>query len=598
MNLDILQKLRFNKYSPQILIVSLILLVYIQNLWFDFAYLDDNLIVFSEYEKIDSLSKIPNAFLSGYLQDNYYRPMIMISFIIDTAIAGQSSMMYHLTNLILHICVTLLFFNLLIKLGIKQNISLLLSIFYAIHPLNTNAVSWIVGRNDLLLALFSLLSLLSFIEYQSNRRKVSLFISIIFYFFAMLSKEVGILLPLIFILYGWLNRKEYNFNFKNSIHLLTYSIPFLLYFFLRKEVSNNIVQDDISIKALIKNIYIIFEYIGKLLYYPAIEPLSTKNYFLMIVGILFFLVFILSYFKIRKKLKNKDIFLFGVLFFLILSLPPLLVNINASDGGFNYIDCRGYLPLIGIFISLGVLLQSINFREYNKIIIIIPLSLFFIYTLTYNFHKNVVYRNGKVFWSTVTELHPDRATYWIGYGYYFYDNKNFVEAAKCAEKAIQIKPEIPEYYQKAALAYESYGDLIKANEVLEGSLKINKDNPVTIINLIKNYLKLKQIDNGNYWLNKFLQLDLKNKKAKSELSSSLSYYFAQNNLFQEAIKLMKGALIVDPNNAVYNNDLGVFFVKEGKTDSAKIYFEKAVTYEPNNADYQKNLNYINMQIGK
>ncbi len=54
-----------NKYLPQLLIIGMILLVYIQNLWFDFAYLDDNLIVFAEYEKIDSLSKIPQAFASG-----------------------------------------------------------------------------------------------------------------------------------------------------------------------------------------------------------------------------------------------------------------------------------------------------------------------------------------------------------------------------------------------------------------------------------------------------------------------------------------------------------------------------------------------------
>ncbi|MEB2355937.1 MAG: hypothetical protein OZ915_12240, partial [Ignavibacteriales bacterium] len=132
-----------NKYLPQLLIIGMILLVYIQNLWFDFAYLDDNLIVFAEYEKIDSLSKIPQAFASGYLLDNYYRPMIMISFIIDTAIAGQSSTMYHLTNLIIHIVFSLLLYSLLLKFEIRKIVALFSVIIFAIHPINLNAVSWI-----------------------------------------------------------------------------------------------------------------------------------------------------------------------------------------------------------------------------------------------------------------------------------------------------------------------------------------------------------------------------------------------------------------------------------------------------------------------
>lgn len=188
--------------------MGLILLVYIQNLWFDFAYLDDNLVVFVEHEKIDSLSKIPNAFLNGYLLDNYYRPMIMISLIIDTAIAGQSAMMYHLTNLILHIFVSLLIYKLLVQLKIRESISLLLSLFFAAHPINTNAVSWIVGRNDLLLALFTIISLLSFITYQKKKRTVSFIISATTYFFAMLSKEVGVLIPVIFISYKLFYLKE------------------------------------------------------------------------------------------------------------------------------------------------------------------------------------------------------------------------------------------------------------------------------------------------------------------------------------------------------------------------------------------------------
>ncbi len=153
--------MKLRKLYPYLLILVLCSIVYSQNLWFNFAYLDDNLIVFQEYHKINSISKIPDTFTEGYLFDNYYRPMVMISFIIDTAIAGQSSMMYHLTNLLLHIIVSFLVYLLLNKISKENVLSLIFAILYSIHPININAVSWIAGRNDLLVTLFALLSLLN-----------------------------------------------------------------------------------------------------------------------------------------------------------------------------------------------------------------------------------------------------------------------------------------------------------------------------------------------------------------------------------------------------------------------------------------------------
>ena len=139
------------KYYPQLILLGLIILSYAHNLWFGFTYIDDNLIVFDQYDKIKSVSQIPSAFINGYLFDNYYRPIVMISFILDTAIAGQSSLMYHLTNIILHVIVTFIIYKILLLVGVKEIVSLIASAFFAVHPLNVSAVSWIVGRNDLLL---------------------------------------------------------------------------------------------------------------------------------------------------------------------------------------------------------------------------------------------------------------------------------------------------------------------------------------------------------------------------------------------------------------------------------------------------------------
>ena len=299
------------KYYPQIFIIGLALLVYGQNLWFDFAYLDDNLIVFDEYEKIQDVSKIPSSFVNGYLFDNYYRPMVMISFIFDTTIAGQSSMMYHLTNIVLHIITSLLVFQILLKLGIKKSISLLAALVFAIHPLNVNAISWIVGRNDLLLAVFSLASFFFYMRFKEIDDISYLYLSISAYFLAMLSKEPGVLIPIVIFLYEALICSKDRPKLKNLYSLLYFMLPALVYLALRYFVATINSREEIALSSFIQNIYILFEYIAKSVYFFYINPLPIKNYVLISIGIIIS-IGLISFVIANRKNRSNNTFVFGL----------------------------------------------------------------------------------------------------------------------------------------------------------------------------------------------------------------------------------------------------------------------------------------------
>lgn len=582
--------LGLTKYLPQMIIVTMILLVYIQNLWFDFSYIDDNLIIFDEYNKIDSLSDIPSSFVHGYLYDNYYRPMVMISFILDTAIAGQSSMMYHLTNLIIHCIVTFLLFQILIKLEFNRNVSLIAALLFAVHPLNINAVSWIVGRNDLLLALFSMLSLLLYVKYKETNKAYLLVLSLFAYLFSILSKEAGALVPIIIFLYELLIRCSKKFKLKNYYSLLSFALPAVIYLLLRKYAAHIIVRDETNFSSFVQNIYILFEYLAKTVYYFYIDPLPMKNNTLTAIGVMVVLLLTAFFFMIRKNKEYKK-FLFGFLIFLVFVLPALFVRPISDDGEFNYIDCRMYLPLFGLMILSAVIIENISpyIKRSIKIIILIAA---FSYLSVFSFLNNQVYKTGLNYWNAALDKHPERAAFWAGLGFYYYDNNQFLEAARCAENAIKIKPDITEFYQKASLAYEGAGELLKANDVLERLLKIDKDNPVTFVNIIKNYLRLKQIDKADEWSETFLELNIKDEKTRADLSSSISYYYTQSRQFNPAIKFMKTALDIFPDNPAFNNDLGALYVNTGMLDSAKIYFNKAINIDPGNMSFRRNLNYV------
>ena len=91
-----------------------------------------------------------------------YRPLTSLSFKLDWLLSPGSPFQFHLTNLLLHALVTHLFHTLLLSLSLPSSSSTALTaaLLFAAHPIHTEAVAGVVGRAELLSALFFILTLL------------------------------------------------------------------------------------------------------------------------------------------------------------------------------------------------------------------------------------------------------------------------------------------------------------------------------------------------------------------------------------------------------------------------------------------------------
>ncbi len=97
-----------------------------------------------------------------------YRPLCTLTFKLNYLISGFQPFGYHLVNLILHVISTHLFLTLAESMA-PTHLSVLLSgTLFALHPVHCEAVAGVVGRADLLAAIFFILALLA---YQSHCRK-------------------------------------------------------------------------------------------------------------------------------------------------------------------------------------------------------------------------------------------------------------------------------------------------------------------------------------------------------------------------------------------------------------------------------------------
>lgn len=82
-------------------------------------------------------------------------------------ISGYSPWSYHLVNVMLHVLVTGLMYQ-LGKLLLSRTAAGFASVLFAVHPIHTEAVASVVGRADLLAGVFLLLSVISYVRYRER----------------------------------------------------------------------------------------------------------------------------------------------------------------------------------------------------------------------------------------------------------------------------------------------------------------------------------------------------------------------------------------------------------------------------------------------
>jgi hypothetical protein len=139
----------------------------------------------------------------------YYRPLIVQTYALDYALWGLNPLPYHLVNLFLHWCVSLLVALLTVELLVAAGadrrkafwVGGAAGLAFAAAVRHTEAVSWVSGRADVGAALFSLAALIVYVRFRpiENRARHLVWLAAPFYALALLCKESALAVPLIVI---------------------------------------------------------------------------------------------------------------------------------------------------------------------------------------------------------------------------------------------------------------------------------------------------------------------------------------------------------------------------------------------------------------
>jgi protein O-mannosyl-transferase len=142
------------------------------------------------------------------------RPVLNLSLAFNYVLGGTQVVGYHVFNVAVHLAATLLLFGIL-RRTLKEReggvaVAFAVALLWAVHPLQTEAVTYVIQRAESLMGLFYLLTLYGFIrlsspEEASEQRGASPLVwgvlSVLACFLGMGTKEVMVSAPLVVLLY-------------------------------------------------------------------------------------------------------------------------------------------------------------------------------------------------------------------------------------------------------------------------------------------------------------------------------------------------------------------------------------------------------------
>ena len=187
------QPLWFERLSWQIgALAVLVLLAYANSL--DGKWVYDDAIIF------DDPSVVGTGFGWSVFLLTQARPLTFLSFHWNYLATGEALLSYHVVNTLLHAANAVLVL-LVARRHLSSGAAFIAAALYAVHPLNTEAVSYIYQRSTTLATLFALLSLLLFLKEQYVWSAAAFGAS-------LLCKEETIALPIFLLLYDLLYRRR------------------------------------------------------------------------------------------------------------------------------------------------------------------------------------------------------------------------------------------------------------------------------------------------------------------------------------------------------------------------------------------------------
>ncbi len=514
----------------------------------DFVNWDDPTFVLGNVN-ITSLSahNIAVMFSSFYMGN--YCPITILSYAIDYSFSGLNPVVFHTTNVLIHLINTFLVFLFIYQLTNKQKwVAALTALLFGIHPMHVESVAWVAERRDVLYAMFFILSLLCYVQYILKNNTKFLIFSLLFFILSILSKGQAVTLTAIIILIDFLLQRKFDKK------VILEKIPYILLSLVFGYITFIAQKTTLAVNALhISKLDSFFSgNYGLLLYIvKAFVPFSMAGYHpypflegqtlptILYLSPLIILVLLFFVFKIRSdKTILWGILFFGATIFPVLQFLPVGETIIAER--------YTYVPYIGLFFVLAHIVCNASQYKFmeglkNYLAYIVTAYVFLLLVATWG--RTKIWHNSVDFWSDVIVKYPNSKIAYNNRGYMYNEFGQYDQAIADFNQGIRIDPKFFRLYLNRGLSYQRKKEYESALADYDKSIELDTTEGQTFFN------------RGVIYTDFLGKYDL-------------------------GIQDFKRALIKNPDNADAYINMGVAYYKSGKYDQAIEQYNKALQLKP------------------
>jgi len=557
-----------------------------------------------------------------------YIPLPILSFAIEKYFFAHDpvkhAMVFHLTNLMLHMACTFTVYCILSSMLKNKYAILFGAILFGIHPMRIESVAWVTERKDVLYGLFFLLALYFYIQYiKSDKNKMQWYlIAIICSIFSYFSKIQAVTLPLSFLVIDY----YFNRSWKKPQILIIEKLPWwtlslafgcINIFFLQKSGTIQSTENSLHY-GLIGNLsvgaYSYFVYLYKsILPYPLspLYPYPTRP------DVLFYLALIVIpaclFLLIRWSWINKKNSIITGLAFFTFNVMFMLQIVQA--GQCFLADRYTYIAYLGLFFIVAKAIEWLLLEKQQFNTITYTAMFFCICAMSFISNAQIkIWKNTGSLWEHTLKLYPDSYIPWSNAADYYNEKGNYLKAIEYYKEATPLQTEKEKAYNNLSKAYTDYAFSLNSNnqsekkKFLDSALSyFNKGYDIDSIKGHRNRLLtakllinrgvckagLEMYNEALIDIQKGLRVDSLNKKGLNNLA--VIYIITNQN--EPAIRSLDALIRLEPYNGDFYLERGVCKAKLSLFNDALIDFSKAISMNGNSSVYYLERAKVNRIVG-
>jgi len=540
-------------------------------LWDDHALITNNSYIRNQHY-------FPLAFHSDLFHNHsagsvrYYRPLQTITYMADYALWGLTPSGYHFTNLLLHLAGVLLLAMLLEELTVNRLLAFAVAALFAVHPILTNAVTYVAGRADPLAFAAMLAAWLLWLR----RRPLPFAASTLCFLAALCSRENAFIFPLLILLHSLvLNRNNWRRALLDALPfaLLTAAFAFWRHTVLSLHETASpamwavpwTVRLQIPFRALAT-------YLG-LLVWPA--HLQMERQVVLGGGWLYVLTTagVLAAAGLVVLARRNRLACFGVCWFAITLLPVSgLLSLNATVA-----EHWLYVPCVGLFLAV---VAVVPLTRTTMIAGGVALAALTARTIV----RNRDWRDAMTFYTCTKGAAPYSAAVRSNLGLEYVAAGQTNGALSELLAAERLAPDSIHARENLAALYLKQGDLAQAQGKAADALQLDPQNPGALMRVAMIWEQ-----RGDFCKARLYYLRAMAQTLSVPLRLEYGQFLLRQRRHAEALRIAEEACAMEPPNAEAHNLRGAVLADSGRLDEAQAAFEMARTLDRHSPNAARNL---------